>query len=95
MCTRVCEGVRECEWTARARAFNYIFFIGNSGRERENERRKRRRRRRLVEGIGKILRTMLDKARENDNGVLSLGEEKRIRLSFIERSAKDRRIRCV
>lgn len=49
----------------------------------------------MVEGIGKILRTMLDKARENDNGVLSLGEEKRIRLSFIERSAKDRRIRCV
>lgn len=48
----------------------------------------------MVEGIGKILRTMLDKARENDNGVLSLGEEKRIRLSFIERSAKDRRIRC-
>lgn len=30
----------------------------------------------MVEGIGKILRTMLDKARENDNGVLSLGEGK-------------------
>lgn len=93
MCTRVCEGVRECEWAARARAFNYIFFIGNSGRERENERRKRRRRRRLVEGIGKILRTMLDKARKRMiMDVLSLGEGKRIRLSLIERSAKDRRI---
>lgn len=88
VCTRVCEGVRECEWTARARAFHYIFFIGNSGRERENERRKRRRRRRLVEGIGKILRTMLDKTRER---MIMVCYHWGRRKGFVYRLSNDRR----
>lgn len=49
----------------------------------------------MVEGIGKILRTMLDKTRERMIMVCyHWGRGNRIRLSLIERSAKDRRIRC-